>query len=276
MTDRMSSRRSLEPLTALQSNAHDEQREPMDPGIGRNYPPNGVGVNTSIYSEPSRKNGERARIVIADDQPIFRDGMRRLIESQPGMRVTGESSVGVEVIRLARELKPDLLLLDLALPLRSGLQVLNDLAALSSPVRTLVLAAAIEESSILEAFYLGAHGIVLKASPREILLKSIRSVIAGWYWLDNESVSIVIGALRKSPPSQNGGAVGRDYRLTPNELKIVGSVANGSSNKEMGQEFSISERTVKHHLTNIFDKLGISSRLELAVFALEHGLVNKG
>ena len=276
MSDRMFSPRSLEPLPALQSNDHHEQREPMGPGVGRNYPPNGLGVATSICREPSRRNGERFRIVIADDHPIFRDGLRKLIETQPGMRVTGESPVGEDAIRLARELKPDLLLLDLALPLRSGLQVLNDLAGLASPVRTLVLAAAIEESSILEAFYLGAHGIVLKTSPRELLLESIRSVIAGRYWLDNESVSIVIGALRKSSPSQNGGAGGRDYRLTPSELKIVGSVANGSSNKEVGQEFSISERTVKHHLTNIFDKLGLSSRLELAVFALEHGLVNKG
>ena len=234
-----------------------------------------------VWKRPSvgsqtRRNGERVRIVIADDHPIFRDGLRKLIESQPGMCVTGESSVGVEVVRLARELKPDILLLDLALPRRSGFQVLKDLAGLASQIRTLVLAAAVEESSILEAFYLGAHGIVLKGSPREVLLKSIRSVIAGQYWLDNESVSIVIEALRKSPPSQNGATCGKDYGLTPSELKIVGKIANGSSNKEMGQEFRISERTVKHHLTNIFDKLGISSRLELAVFALDHGLVNRG
>jgi len=276
MTERMSSRRSLETPPALQSHGHDGTREPMGPGAGHNYRPNGLRVETSICRGPTRRNGERARIVIADDHPIFRDGLRKLIESQPGMCVTGESSVGVEVVRLARELKPDILLLDLALPQRSGFQVLNDLASLSSPVRTLVLAAAVEESSILEAFYLGAHGIVLKGSPREVLLKSIRSVIAGQYWLDNDSVSIVIEALRKSPPSQNGASCGKDYGLTPSELKIVGRVANGSSNKEMGQEFSISERTVKHHLTNIFDKLGISSRLELAVFALEHGLVSKG
>jgi DNA-binding NarL/FixJ family response regulator len=214
--------------------------------------------------------------MIADDHPIFRDGLRKLIESQPEMCVIGESSVGVEVVRLARELKPDILLLDLALPQRSGLQVLNDLAGLSSPIRTLVLAAAVEESLILEAFYLGAHGIALKGSPREVLLKSIRSVIAGQYWLDEESVPIVIEALRKALPSQNGATGGRDYGLTPRELKIVGKVANGSSNKQVGQEFSISERTVKHHLTNVFNKLGLSSRLELAVFAREHGLANRG
>jgi two-component system nitrate/nitrite response regulator NarL len=276
MTDRMFSRRSLEPSPALQSHCHDGNGEPMGPGAGYNYRPNGLDAETSLRSEPTRRNGERVRIVIADDHPIFRDGLRKLIESQPEMCVTGESSVGVEVVRLARALQPDILLLDLGLPRRSGLQVLKDLAGLSPPVRTLVLAEAVEESSILEAFYLGAHGIVLKGSPREVLLNSIRSVIAGQYWLDNESVPIVIEALRKFPPSQNGATWGRDYGLTPRELRIVGRVANGSSNRQVGQEFSISERTVKHHLTNVFNKLGISSRLELAVFALEHGLVDKG
>jgi DNA-binding NarL/FixJ family response regulator len=213
--------------------------------------------------------------VIADDHPIFRDGLRKLIESQPGMCVAGESSVGAEAVRLARELKPDILLLDLGLPRRSGLQVLNDLAGLSSPVRTLVLAEAVEESSILEALYLGALGIALKGSPREVLLESICSVIAGQYWLDSESVPIVIEALRKSVTSQNGATFGKDYGLTPRELKIVGRIANGSSNKEAGQEFRISERTVKHHLTHIFKKLGISSRLELAIFAANHGLVSQ-
>jgi DNA-binding NarL/FixJ family response regulator len=108
-----------------------------------------------------------------------------------------------------------------------------------------------------------------------VLLNSIRSVIAGQYWLDGESVPILIEALRKPVPSQKATPSARDYGLTPHELKIVRKIANASSNKEMGQELSISERTVKHHLTNIFNKLGISSRVELAVFALKHGLINQ-
>jgi DNA-binding NarL/FixJ family response regulator len=276
MSDRTASYRSLETPHAEQNYGLGGSRDPVVAGAENDYRPNTRQVGTPICQDPTRRNGERVRILIADDHPIFRDGLRKLIESQPGMRVTGESSVGADVLRLARELKPDILLLDLALPRRSGLQVLNDLAGLSSPIRTLVLAATIEESSILEAFYLGAHGIVLKGSPRKVLLNSIRSVIAGQYWLDNESFPIVIEALRKSPPSQNGTTCRRDYGLTPSELKIVGKVAYGSSNKEVGQEFSISERTVKHHLTNVFNKLGVSSRVELAVFALERGLVNKG
>lgn len=216
------------------------------------------------------------RILIADDHPIFRDGLRKLIESQPGLRVTAEASVGGDVIRLARELKPDVLVLDLGLPRRIGFQVLTDLMRLPTPVRVLALAEVPEENDILEAFHLGAHGIVLKGARREVLLKGIRSVVAGEYWLDGTSLPVVIDALRKFVPAQRDAACEKDYGLTPRELKIVGRVASGSSNKQMGRDFSISERTVKHHLTNIFNKLGISSRLELAVFALEHGLASKG
>jgi len=237
---------------------------------------NGRGVETPLRREPSNGNNHQTRIVIAGDRPIFRDGLRKLIESQPGLCVVGGSSVGPEVVKLARERKADILLLDLGLPGHSGLQVLSDVATLPSPVRILVLVATVEEGLILEAFHLGAHGVVLKGSPRQALLKSIRSVIAGQYWLDGESVPIVIEALRKFVPSQNGLAFRKNYGLTQRELEIVERIAKGSSNKEMGQEFCISERTVKHHLTNVFDKLGVSSRLHLAVFALEHRLLNTG
>ena len=223
-----------------------------------------------------RENGGCARLLIADDAPIIRDGLRNLIESQPELCVAGESSAGAEVVTLARELKPDLLLLGLGLPQSSGFEILSSLASLYPPVRILVLVGSVEESSIVGAFYLGAHGIVLRGSPREVLLNSIRSVIAGHYWLDGESVPILIEALCKHHPSEKVAASARDYGLTPHELKIVRKIANASSNKEMGQELSISERTVKHHLTNIFNKLGISSRVELAVFALKHGLIKEG
>jgi len=277
MTDQTSVRRLLEPPRALPREAPERMREPMGPpGAGQNSRPNCTAGESTSFRELVRTENECTRILIADEHPIFRDGLRRLIESQRGLSVIGESSVGAEVVRMARELKPDILLLDLGLPRRSGFQILNDLSGLTAPVRTLVMVAAVEEGPILEAFYLGAHGIVLKGSPRDVLLKSIRSVIAGQYWLDNDSVPIIIEALRKSFPSWKGGTSEKDYGLTPRELKIVEKIANGSSNKEMGEEFSISERTVKHHLTNVFNKLGISSRLELAVFALEHGLVNRG
>jgi two-component system, NarL family, nitrate/nitrite response regulator NarL len=273
MNETMSSRRSPEFQRVVPRNGHGRTNESV---ASEQAPRQDCQVLAApLHVEAARRDGG-TRILIADDLPIFRDGLRKLIESQRGFCVIGESAIGAEVIRLARELRPDILLLDLGLPQRSAFRVLNDLAGLAPPVRTLVMVSAVEEGPILEAFYLGAHGIVLKGSSREVLLKSIRSVIAGQYWLDHESVPIVIEAVRKSFPSWKGATGEKDYGLTPRELKIVERIATGSSNKEMGQEFSISERTVKHHLTNVFNKLGMSSRLELAVFALEHGLVNRG
>jgi len=276
MNDYPSSRRTLKPLLGAPSEGLGRLREPVGQGSGYNCRPDHPGVEASFRREPARRDGGCTSILIADDHPIFRDGLRRLIQSQPGLSVVGESSVGADVVRLARELRPDILILDLGLPRRVGLQVLNDLVDFTPTIRTLVMAEAMEEEAIVEAFYLGARGIVLKESPREDLIDSICCVIEGKYWLDNRSMPIVIQALRKAPPTQNVGGQANHHGLTPCELKIVGKIANGSSNKELGMEFNMSERTVKHHLTNIFNKLGISGRVALAVFALENGLTNKG
>jgi len=273
MNDNTSARRWFE--TAPVAQVRQQAGSAQSPASATSYGPGGLGVETPLHRITSRRNGERAGILIADDHPIFRDGLRKLIETQQGMCVTGETPVGGEVVRLARALKPQIILLELGLPRRSGFEVLTELASQSLPVRTLVMAEAIDQGTILETLYLGAYGIVLKSSPREVLLRSICSVIEGQYWLDSTSVPVVIEALRKGSPSPKEVAAGKDFGLTPQELKIVGTVANGSSNKEVSQEFNISERTVKHHLTNVFNKLGLSSRLELAVFALEHGLANK-
>jgi two-component system, NarL family, nitrate/nitrite response regulator NarL len=274
MSDTISSRCWSESALDLQSHGDVATAEPPVQDATAKARPRSLTSDSTLRPMSTRRS-QTAGIFIADDHPIFRDGLRRLIESQEGMWVTGESAVGGDVVRLARALKPEIVVLDLGLPRRNGFQVLSELSTLPSPVRTLVMAEEVDQSSILEAFYLGAYGFVLKGSPRDVLLKSICSVIEGQYWLDNSSVPVVIQALRKSPPASSGMQESKDFGLTPQELKIVGRVANGSSNKEVGHEFSISERTVKHHLTNVFNKLGLSSRLELAVFALDHGLVVK-
>jgi DNA-binding NarL/FixJ family response regulator len=215
------------------------------------------------------------RIMIADNHPIFLSGLRMSLESEPGLSVIGESSVGPEVVKLARELQPDVLLLDLALPGRSGLEVLARVAGPPLSIRTLVLVAEVEKAPILEALYFGAHGVVSKGAQRPELLRSVRAVMAGQYWLGQESVPIVIAALRESAPPRDGAAAPKDYGLTARELEIVTRIAAGSSNKDVSREIFIGERTVKQHLTNIFEKLGVSNRLELAVFALDHGLVRR-
>jgi len=133
------------------------------------------------------------RIVIADDHPIFRDGLRRLLESEPNLKVVGEASDGAEAVALAAQLQPDILLLDLAMPRVPGMEALRELAKTTSPVRTLLLTASVERPDMLQALQLGARGIVLKESATQVLLKSIETVMAGGYWVGRESVPDLIG-----------------------------------------------------------------------------------
>jgi two-component system nitrate/nitrite response regulator NarL len=214
------------------------------------------------------------RVVIADGQPMFRRGLRRLLESENGINVLAEASDAPGAVNLTRQLRPDILLVDIALPRLLELQGANDFASHLAPIRMLVMLATIERANIIEAFRLGAHGIVLKTSPAYVLLQSIRSVMAGHYWLESEGVSILVEALRDLLSQRNGATSTKEYGLTPRELDIIAKIANGRSNKEVGDEFSISERTVKHHLTNIFSKVGVSSRLQLALFAVNHHLMS--
>jgi len=212
------------------------------------------------------------RILIADDHPIFRDGLKRLLESEGEFKVIGEACDGVEAVSMARELIPEVMLLDLAMPRRQGLETLRELASDARAVRVILLTAAAEKEQIVEALQLGARGVVLKDSATQILLKSIRAVMNGEYWVGRESVSNLVQYLRTlvSPPSAFPQR--NKYRLTPRELEIVAAVVAGFANKEIAQYFKISEDTVKHHLSNIFDKVGVSSRLELALFAVNQSL----
>jgi DNA-binding NarL/FixJ family response regulator len=211
------------------------------------------------------------RVLIADDHPILRAGLRKLLEAEPGYSVIGEASDGEEAVKLARTLTPDILLLDLAMPRLTGLEVLREMATASTPVRTIILTAAIDKAGIVTALQLGAHGIVLKDSATELLFKSIGTVIQGKHWVGREAISDLVQALRtqtSTPPEPSAAA--RKFGLTYRELQIVASVVSGCSNKEIAAKFSLSEDTVKHHLSRIFDKVGASNRLELALFVVHH------
>ncbi len=215
---------------------------------------------------------QNINILIADDHPIFRDGLRRLLEAEPGLKVIGEACDGAEAVKMARELKPDILLLDLAMPRHPGLEALRDLGSGQQSVRVILLTAAAEKQQIVEALQLGARGVVLKDSATQLLLKSIHTVMSGEYWVGRESVSNLVQYLRSLVQSSGEEARQKKFGLTPRELEIVSAVVAGYANKEIAEYFKISEDTVKHHLSNIFDKLGVSTRLELALFAVNQSL----
>jgi two-component system nitrate/nitrite response regulator NarL len=200
-------------------------------------------------------------ILIADDHPVVRDGLRRILEIEPDMKVVGEASDGLEAVRAVHELKPDVLLLDLFMPKASGFDVLRQLEG--ADTRFLILTAGNKRSDLLEAVRCQAHGILTKDAPVDALLKAIRCVAAGEYWIERD---LLTNAVQQQAPSLDR------LGLTDRELEIVAEIAAGSNNKDIGNTLGISELTVKRHLTNIFDKLGLASRLELALFAISHNL----
>jgi DNA-binding NarL/FixJ family response regulator len=212
------------------------------------------------------------KILIADDHPIFRDGLRRLLEAEKGFKVVAEACDGVEAVDFVRRFQPEILLLDLAMPRRPGLEALRELNHESAQVRVILLTAAAEREQIVEALQLGARGVVLKDCGTEILMKSIRAVLGGEYWVGREPVSNLLQYLRSLMESSTKLSRQKRFGLTPRELDIVSTVVAGYANREIAEHFKISEDTVKHHLSNIFDKTGVSTRLELALFAVNQSL----
>src|SRR6266498_4946822 len=169
------------------------------------------------------RRSQPIRIVIADDHPIFRDGLRRLLESEPDMKVIGEACDGLEAVKLATQIKPDILLLDLAMPHHTGLDALRALSNRTGSaglVRIILLTAAAEKKQIVEALQLGARGVVLKDSATQLLLKSIHAVMSGEYWVGRESVSNLVQYLRNLMQSTSEESKQKRFGLTPRELEI--------------------------------------------------------
>jgi DNA-binding NarL/FixJ family response regulator len=197
-----------------------------------------------------------------------------MLTSEPGFEVVGEANDGDEAITQTLELEPDVLLLDLAMPKLPGLEAMRAIMNRSPRVKIVLLTSLISTQQIIEALQIGARGIVLKDSVASDLGESLRSVLSGDYWIGGKRVVNLLSALHDLMQQAAAVPEKKTYGLTPRELEVVTCIVEGCSNKDIAKQFTISEETVKRHLSNIFDKTGVSTRLELALFAISHKLVD--
>ena len=211
------------------------------------------------------------RIVIAGEHPIFRHGLRRLLEAEPQFAIVGESGDGAQAAALVRELNPDILLLGFATSGTTAADTVKAIGEHERPTKTILLTDRVDTPEVKQVVQRGARGVVPKDSAPELLFESIRAVTAGHAWLDKEQTDGAIPALRKLEAERRRT---KAFGLTRREIEILRAVVAGYTNKEIAERSSLSENTVKSHLTHIFNKSGASNRVELALFAAHHRLLD--
>lgn len=218
------------------------------------------------------------RVLISDDHPLVREGLRRLLSLENDLEIVGEAADGESTVALVEKLDPDIVLLDLRMPGVDGFGALQRIQKLSKRPKVIVLTASEDKNEFVQVMKMGCSGIVLKQTVSELIVKSIRRVHAGEIWLDSNTTAAVMRQF--AAPSDSAARTTMRSRdrspLSQREREIVALVAQGYKNKEMAEKMFISEQTVKNHLHNIFDKLGVSDRLELALYAIHKGLHTEG
>ncbi len=212
-------------------------------------------------------------VVIADDQRMLRAGLRMVIETEPDMNVTGEASDGVEAVSLVRRLRPDVVLMDIAMPRQDGLAATRALLAAPDPPRIIVLTTFDTDENLYRALRSGASGFLLKVSSPEHLITAIRVVAGGEALLDPAVTTRVISAFAGRPGPEPPPELGE---LTPRETDVLRLMARGMSNAEISAALTVGEATVKTHVARVLMKLGLRDRVQAVVYAYESGLVRAG
>jgi DNA-binding NarL/FixJ family response regulator len=223
-------------------------------------------------ARPTKTSSPPIRILIADDHPVIRIGVRNMLQAEGGLDVVGECSDGDEAITQTLELLPDILLLDVYMPRLPGIEAMRSIMNGSPSVKIILLTSTISTQQIIEALQIGARGIVIKDAVADHITAAIRAVAGGDYWIGGKRVVNLVGALHDLM-QQAAVPDRKTFGLTPREMEVVGCIVEGCSNRDIAKQFGLSEETVKRHLSNIFDKTGVSTRLELAMFAIAHHLV---
>jgi DNA-binding NarL/FixJ family response regulator len=215
--------------------------------------------------------GNALRVVLADDHHFFREGLRGMLETAD-MTVVGEATDGAEAVALAERLKPDVVVIDLNMPGASGAEALRRIAAVSPEARMVVLTVSDDEADVLDALQAGACGYILKDTRVDELVGGIRQTAGGQAVLSHEVMRTLV---TRANPDNHAAEQSQSVidALTTRELDVLRLIVDGADNAAIGLELSISRHTVKQHVTNIFEKLGVRSRVEAAVYAVRAGLV---
>ena len=213
--------------------------------------------------------GEKIRVLLVDDHTLFRSGIKSLLQRTDDFEVVGEAGDGLEGIKRARSLKPDVALLDLHMPGISGLEAVKVISEEMPDVNVLMLTVSEDAQDLMEALRAGACGYLLKNIETDTLVDAIRKAAQGESVVSQQMTAKLIQGVR-NPPRVESAAVERD-RFSPRERDILASLAQGESNKEIARRLDLAESTVKIHVQNIFKKLNMSSRVQVALYAVEHG-----
>ena len=212
------------------------------------------------------------RVLLVDDHVVMRMGLRMVIESQPGLTVVGEAANRAEALRIALRERFDIILLDLDLGDENGIDILPDLLDADKEARVIVLTGLRDSMEYRRAMRLGVMGLVLKEQALEVLVQAIKQVHTGEAWLDPALVATVLAEATRACGPETDSETNKIASLTERERTVIVLICQGLRNKQIAERLYISQTTVVHHLTSIFNKLGVANRLELVIYAYSHGL----
>jgi DNA-binding NarL/FixJ family response regulator len=216
-------------------------------------------------------NGARIRVLVVDDHDLFRTGLASLLGSQDDIEVVAQASGGRMGVRLANELRPDVVLMDLRMPDVEGAEATAAIMRTQPSMRVLALTAVSEDAAVAAAMRAGACGFLAKDTPVDEVVAAVRAAARGVAWLSPRAAEVVLGQLRNSGPDSATDHAALD-QLSPRELDVLRLIARGIDNAEIARELGISPRTAKNHVSSILAKLGLTSRIQAAIYAVRSGL----
>ncbi len=213
---------------------------------------------------------KKITVLIADDQTLFREGIKDVLSGEKWMEVVGEAADGIEAVAKAKKLKPHVVLMDIRLPKLDGISATRQIRQACPDVNVLMLSSFEDEAHVLDAIQAGANGYLSKMLPAEELVKSIKTFTSEGLMIPQQLMGKLLHGLRK----MGDGAAPSQTVLTKTEIKVLDFLGKGLSNKELAKELNCSIKTIKNHLNSAFHKLGVSSRTEAVVKAIEKGLIS--